>query len=211
MPMSKHNKNTTDLSILFGGIGLIFFIFFLINSFSVNLYYSKKYGISNASTRVSDSGNILRFSPYIFSFSVLIGMAFYLLYNAHGFMVIIALLMFISGFVGMFLISARIGTSQIGILIYKKQGLFIIPADPNKNTLFQNIFHLQLFKNFFMMEKLYLKDIYKITRESGRKAFIHGLFGTRQVVWRNKQKRDECIAALEMACEKKLSSFDSGK
>ena len=54
------------------------------------------------------------------------------------------------------------------------------------------------------MEELPLKDITKITREGGKKSFIHGKFGTRCVKWRNKQKRDECVAARETARGKRL-------
>lgn len=209
--MAKRKKDDNSLAILCGAIGSIFFIFFLLNSFIVNLYYSRKYNVANASVRVADSGNIIRFFPYIFALSVSLGVALFTLHGAPGLMALLEIGLIISALVGMFVLSARIGTSQIGMLIFKKQGIFIIPTDPNKNTLFQNVFQFQLLKDMFTMEELPLKEIYKITREYGKKAFIHGSFGTRQVAWRDKQKRDECIAALEMACGRKLSGIDLGR
>lgn len=209
--MAKRKKDDNSLAVLLGVIGSIFFIFFLLNSFIVNQYYSRKYNIAKASIRVTDPGNIIRFLPYIFTLSVLLGMALFTLHGAPGLLALIEIALILIALIGMFVLSARIGTTQIGMLIFKKQGIFIIPSDPNKNTLSQNIFQFQLLKDMFTMEELPLKEIYKITREYGKKAFIHGSFGTRQVAWRDKQKRDECIAALEMACGRKLSSIDLGR
>lgn len=209
--MAKRKKDDNSLAVLLGVIGSIFFIFFLLNSFIVNQYYSRKYNIAKASIRVTDPGNIIRFLPYIFTLSVLLGMALFTLHGAPGLLALIEIALILIALIGMFILSARIGTTQIGMLIFRKQGIFIIPTDPNKNTLYQNIFQFQLVKDMFTMEELPLNEIYKITREYGKKAFIHGTFGSRQVAWRDKQKRDECIAALEMACGRKLSSIDLGR
>lgn len=209
--MAKRKKDDNSLAVLLGVIGSIFFIFFLLNSFIVNQYYSRKYNIAKASIRVTDPGNIIRFLPYIFTLSVLLGMALFTLHGAPGLLALIEIALILTALIGMFILSARIGTTQIGMLIFRKQGIFIIPTAPNKNTLYQNIFQFQLVKDMFTMEELPLNEIYKITREYGKKAFIHGSFGTRQVAWRDKQKRDECIAALEMACGRKLSSIDLGR
>lgn len=209
--MAKRKKDDNSLAVLLGVIGSIFFIFFLLNSFIVNQYYSRKYNIAKASIRVTDPGNIIRFLPYIFTLSVLLGMAIFTLHGAPGLLALIEIALILTALIGMFILSARIGTTQIGMLIFRKQGIFIIPTDPNKNTLYQNIFQFQLVKDMFTMEELPLNEIYKITREYGKKAFIHGTFGSRQVDWRDKQKRDECIAALEMACGRKLSSIDLGR
>lgn len=209
--MAKRKKDDNSLAVLLGVIGSIFFIFFLLNSFIVNQYYSRKYNIAKASIRVTDPGNIIRFLPYIFTLSVLLGMALFTLHGAPGLLALIEIALILTALIGMFILSARIGTTQIGMLIFRKQGIFIIPTDPNKNTLYQNIFQFQLVKDMFTMEELPLNEIYKITREYGKKAFIHGTFGSRQVAWRDKQKRDECIAALEMACGRKLSSIDLGR
>ena len=86
--------------------------------------------------------------------------------------------------------------------------MLVIPADYNKNTLVENVFGGKLFTSMFEMEELPLSGLRKITRQSGRKAFLHGTFGTRCVAWRNKQKRDECIAALERASSRRMGGID---
>lgn len=209
--MAKRKKDDGGLTIILAAIGSVFFVIFLINSFIVNLYYSQKLSMSNASIRVTDSGNIIRFAPYIFSLTLLAGMAVFMMHGAPPAIRLLAILALFIALIAMFALSARIGTTQIGMLIFKNKGTFIIPTDPNKNTFSQNIFQFQLVKDMFKMEELPLNGIYKITREYGKKAFIHGTFGTRQVAWRDKQKRDECISALERATGKKLSSIDLGK
>ena len=47
------------------------------------------------------------------------------------------------------------------------------------------------------MESVRLSQIKKITREAGKKLYIHGPFGSRGIHFSNKQKRDECISAIE--------------
>lgn len=208
--MTKHKKKDNSFTLILGILGFVFFIFFLINSLIINHYYSKKYNIHSASTRVTDSANIVSFIPIIFTLSGSLGMGLFLLHGNAGLFFLIAITLILFSITGMILLSARIGIAQIGLLIFKDQDMFIIPADFNQNSFFQNFFQLKIFKSMFLMEELPLTGIYKITREVGKKAFIHGSFGTRSILWRNKQKRDECIAALEIACGKKLSSFDSG-
>jgi len=49
------------------------------------------------------------------------------------------------------------------------------------------------------VEEVQLNQIRKITRQAGKKLFIHGKFGSRGMSFSNKQKRDECISAIEDA------------
>lgn len=112
---------------------------------------------------------------------------------------IVLILIAIAIFIVAIAISARIGTTQIGLIVDKDNDIFIILTDYNKNSFVDNIFGGKLFSDMFTMEEFPISGRKKITKESGKKAFIPGTFGTRCVKWRNKQKRDECIAALEMA------------
>ena len=49
------------------------------------------------------------------------------------------------------------------------------------------------------MEEAPLSQVIKITRQADKKLFIHGRFGSRGMCFSNKQKRDECISAIEYA------------
>lgn len=209
---------------------------FLINALIVNRYHSKKYNVSSAPVRVTDSGNILRFRKDILQigFFVIILLPLCLLGEfymgeealravrtifpaASGavleamfsvLMICVAVPTIAVVFLVCLGISAHIGTSQIGMLVFPDRGVFVIPADPAKNTLTENVFRLKWLIDRFSMEELPIAQLDKITRQSGTSAYIHGSFGTRAIEWRNKQKRDECIATLERARGRRLSSPD---
>lgn len=47
------------------------------------------------------------------------------------------------------------------------------------------------------MEEVPLSQIRRITRQAGKQLFVHGKFGSRGMKFSNKQKRDECLSAIE--------------
>lgn len=193
------------------------FSVFLVNTFCVNRHFSKKYNVGEADIRVSDTGNILRFAPILLTFvgiviiaCIVAGQLLESLKNGNSPLLVYTLsgIIIAAVFLLAFAISARLGTTQIGMVIFRKKDMLVIPADYNKNTLVENVFGGKLFTSMFAMEELPLSGLRKITRQSGRKAFLHGTFGTRCVAWRNKQKRDECIAALERASSRRMGGID---
>ena len=198
---------------------------FLINTVAVNKHFAKKYNVNEVDIRVHDSGNILRFFKHMYGIGLLMIASLILLMlafaplgdmmnvgvnivNVSELLLIVILL--VIALVSCFTLSARIGTSQIGMLVFPDKDKFVIPADPNRNTFVENVFQGKLFSDMYKMEELPLSEIQKITRESGKKAYVHGKFGTRKISWRDKQKRDECIATLERACKKNLGGYDRG-
>lgn len=198
---------------------------FLINTVAVNKHYARKYNLDEVDSRVHDSGNILRFFKFMYGIGLLMIISLILLQypiengidmirnginTANLLGVIIPTILIAISILTCFTLSARIGTSQIGMLVFPDEEKFVIPADPNKNTFIENIFQGKLFSDMYKMEELPLSEIQKITRESGKKAYVHGKFGTRRISWRDKQKRDECIATLERACKKNLGGYDRG-
>lgn len=198
---------------------------FLINTIAVNRHFAKKYNINEVDIRVHDSGNILRFYKHLCGIGFLMVLSFYSimvaidstinLINSGNVIqyinyIIIGALVSIISLASCFILSARIGTSQIGMLVFPEHDMFVIPADPRKNTFIENIFQGKLFSDMYKMEELPLSEIQKITKEAGKQAFVHGKFGTRRISWRDKQKRDECIATLERACRKNLGGYDRG-
>ena len=211
--MATKAENEANMRFFGSILGVVLLSVFLINTVIVYWIYNKKYGIKDADYRVNDS---LQFTSYILKGAVhfvalilfsILG-AFIFSKNPTEHQKLIFLVIFYSfSFVWMFTLSARIATKQIGMLIYEDKGTFVIPGDPNNNTLLENLC-LKFVVNLCTMEELPLYGITKITRQGGTTAFIHGTFGTRCVKWRNKQKRDECIAALETARNVNFSGMD---
>lgn len=198
--------------------GILLLGVFLINSVCVYRHYNKKYNFAEATARVTDTWNFVRYMPAAIGLAIpaylalstlswlgnppdgKVGLLLWL-----GFLSLLVIAIF-AGFPYL-LLSARLATTQAGLLIYKNRGYFVIPTDWRKNTFVENVFHMELVKAMFTMECLELDDVQKITREGGKIVFVHGEFGTRRIAWRDKQKRDECIAALERACGRRLGSY----
>lgn len=213
-------KEDGDVMLAFCGLlGFVLLGIFLINTLCVFYHYDRKYNFKEASARVTDTWNFVRFGPIVLGmgcltfFVLMIPLDFIkslpnleamqILYGACvNLLIILALIVF-----PFLLISARLGTTQAGLLIYRQRGYFVIPTDWNKNTFVQNIFCLKIIGSAFTMESLELRGLTRITREGGKVALIHGNFGTRRIAWRTKQKRDECIAALENALGKRLVTY----
>ncbi len=222
--MAKKNEDVNRLiALVLQLAGIVLFSVFLINSYLTFKKYSKKYILKNADIRVNDSGNLFRYIHIAIGLGVLMLISLCSIYyvandiplNAVNYKIYIILscliLLLIASIIAMFVLSSRIATTQIGMLVYKSKGIFVIPADPHNNTLEDNILKLKALKDLCSMEQLPIKSVSKVTRQGGTKAFIHGSFGTRCLAWRDKQKRDECISAIEMACGKRLSSLDLGQ
>lgn len=214
--MAKKNDGMNQLMILGARIaGIVIFSIFLINTYVTFKKYSQKYNFDDADIRVHDAGNPFQF------LHIAIGWGFILLLSAFGivygiavnniFALVCSIIVCIVAIIGMFVLAARIATTQIGMIVYKSKGIFVIPSDYRNNTLQDNILKLKGVKDLCSMEELPIQAVSKVTRQGGTKVFIHGSFGTRRVSWRDKQKRDECIAALEMACGRRLGSMDLGQ
>ncbi len=98
--------------------------------------------------------------------------------------------------------SCHLGAKMIGVLIFEETQTIVIPWDPLNNTAKEDFFRLKWFFDAMHLEELNLGEIEKITRQAGVKLFIHGAFGTRGLRFSSKQKRDECIAAIERITKK---------
>lgn len=214
--MAKKNENDAGVLLLAGILGTIITSVFLINTYLVYQYYNKKYDFKAATDRVTDTWNFVKYvlgTPGIIIICVMFaGLPAFFLQNGVSslgriLIIIWVILCLIVAIIWLLLDTARMATTQAGLLIYKDRGYFVIPSDWQQNSLTENIIHLKIITFMYEMECLRLTDLEKTTREGGKIAYLHGNFGTRKISWRNKQKRDECIAALENACGKRLISI----
>ena len=76
----------------------------------------------------------------------------------------------------------------------------LLPKDM-ANYGIEDYVQLKFIRELGEMESVPLSQISKITLEAGKKLFIHGPFGSHGICFSNKQKRDECIAAIEYSSE----------
>ncbi len=204
-------------------LGFLLGFFYLIFTVLTYFKFKKKFKIENADARVQDAFN---FIPLIIKLSGLSCGAFFVLLSAISclkecfsenvnhtlsdvlFMFVLAIIfLMIFAVISLFAIAyaSRIATTQIGVLIYRQHDIFIIPCDV-RNATFLEYLKLQWFKDMRNMEVLHLSQILKITRGChGKMLYVHGTFGTRGIMWRDKRKREECIYALQIACKRTLT------
>ena len=202
------------------GFGLIPCIFYLVFTALTYFKFKKQFRMEYADARVQDP---LNFTLLIAKLCGLSFVAFLIVaipiaeivraYKMHSLQSIYSSLpIFIFCFLIFCIISffaiayaSRIATTQIGVLIYRQYDVFIIPCDVC-NATFLDQLKLQWFRDMRNMEVLNLSQIVKITRGGrGKMLYIHGTFGTRGLMWRDKRKREECIYALQIACNRKLT------
>lgn len=72
----------------------------------------------------------------------------------------------------------------------------------------QDYLQLRFIRDMGDMESVPLSAITKITREAGKKLYVHGEFGSRGIAFSHKQKRDECIAAIENGSHEAITSVE---
>lgn len=107
-----------------------------------------------------------------------------------------------------YVMSKKVGCMMVGVLFYPQANTIVIPRDSLTNTAMADVFALKWVVDMYTMEAIDLNAIKKITRQSGKWLFIHGDFGTRGIYFSNKQKRDECISAIEHCMKKTMVRFD---
>lgn len=66
------------------------------------------------------------------------------------------------------------------------------------NCTASDIVKLRFLKGLGTVERFQYSQITSFTREKGKLFYIHGDFGSRALSFSNKQKRDECLAALQL-------------
>lgn len=90
----------------------------------------------------------------------------------------------------------RVAIEYFGIIFNDNDRTIILPADIG-NMGFGDRLRLKFLSRMGEQDCIDIRKISNITREKGVNFYIHGDFGSRRVNFSNKQKRDECISALQ--------------
>lgn len=88
-------------------------------------------------------------------------------------------------------------TAYLGVILEDDFNTLIFPADL-ANCTASDIVKLRFLKGLGTVERFQYSQITSFTREKGKLFYIHGDFGSRALSFSNKQKRDECLAALQL-------------
>lgn len=90
----------------------------------------------------------------------------------------------------------RIAIEYFGIIFNDNDRTMILPADIGNMGLGDRL-RLKFLSRMGEQDSIEIRKISNITREKGVNFYIHGDFGSRRINFSNKQKRDECISALQ--------------
>lgn len=90
----------------------------------------------------------------------------------------------------------RVATEYFGVIFNDNDRTIILPVDI-RNMALGEILRLRFISRLGDQERINIAHITNITREKGINFYIHGDFGSRKINFTNKQKRDECISALQ--------------
>lgn len=93
-------------------------------------------------------------------------------------------------------LALAISANYFGVLIDTRKDRMIMPKDMANYSIVDYL-QLKFIRELGKMEEVPLSQIKRITRQGGTALFIHGKFGSRGIKFSIKQKRDECMSAIQ--------------
>lgn len=121
------------------------------------------------------------------------------------------ILALIIGLIGMFYVVPRYwAATYFGMRLDTERDVLVFRKDMASYRL-TDYLKARIFFELGDLETVPLTSIRRITREAGKSLYVHGPFGSRAIRFTNKQKRDECIVAIEAAINRRLTQGELGQ
>jgi len=89
----------------------------------------------------------------------------------------------------------------LGIVVDPRKGVVVMPTDFQSYSL-TDWLTLRFLSGMKRVDVIPLDGIEKISRSKGTELYLHGSFGSRRISMSSKQKRDECLAAIQSKSRK---------
>jgi hypothetical protein len=99
-------------------------------------------------------------------------------------------------------LARHLAVLYFGIVADRDKDILVFPYDMQSYTL-TDYFSLRFLKDYCNVDTVALSAITKITRGYGTELYVHGPFGSRRIIMSTKQKRDECLAMIQLFTGKK--------
>ena len=93
-------------------------------------------------------------------------------------------------------LAQRSASCYFGAAVIPETGTVVFPEDMAGYGI-EDYIKLKFIRNLARMDEVELAEIEKISRQAGKRLYLHGPFGSRGISFTNKQKRDECIFAIQ--------------
>jgi hypothetical protein len=150
---------------------------------------------SDTSQRIFDTLNLL---PPLSAGAAVVIATLALIYRASGwpFAILTVPIITIVGIWVACIMARWVASTYFGVVVDAANDTILLPKDMASYGI-SDYLNFQFIRDLGEMDILNLSSITKITREAGKHVYIHGAFGSRGMTFSNKQKRDECLAAIE--------------
>jgi hypothetical protein len=89
-----------------------------------------------------------------------------------------------------------LAVAHFGVIVDPEKDRVVFRYDQESYD-FIDYLKLRFIRDLPRMDEVRLSEIGRITRKLGEDLYIHGSFGSRRITFTNKQKRDECIYAIQ--------------
>lgn len=198
----QNNMDFQQMARLFSLAFLPFLIFSIIHYIRLQ----KIFPVTESTQRIFDFGSVLR--PLMLGGGVLVILLF-AWQNFHNNLTIMTIIIFMASVI-LYKVANLVASSYYGVVVDYARNIILLPIDMINYTL-TDYMQLKFIRQLGDMEYVNLSDIKRITREKGKSLYIHGDFGSRGIHFSNKQKRDECISAIQSATKVSIiAELESG-
>ncbi|GIU12778.1 hypothetical protein [Shewanella glacialipiscicola] len=203
--MARRKANDESIKLFFMVAGVLLFLPFMFVSFFHYKKLKKIYFSTSNAQRVFDSAQLIKSIVYsVGLITTTLIIMFYATSQLSGLVgpdyqkVILGLdaILLALGIYPVCKLAQRVAVRYLGVIFNDDSNRMIIPVDLANASASENL-RLQFLKQMGECEEIPIKEITNITREKGVNFYIHGAFGSRQINFTNKQKRDECLMALQ--------------
>lgn len=196
--MANRKKNDSNgLFYIFCAVGMVMFIPFII--FMVQHYKKliRKY-TSPTTQRVFDIRSFFKALGVTFGITAIVTYLClaYILKLTYPYNIVLGGIYLIGLLYVMYHMSLSLANTYFGVVVDSKRRKVIIPVD-TANCSLTDLLALNFIRKAGSVEEISLDEIDRVTKEKGVNFYIHGVFGSRMIGFSNKQKRDECLSAIQ--------------
>ncbi len=100
-----------------------------------------------------------------------------------------------------------VAVKYIGAIIDADKKMIYFPPDMQSYGV-EDYLACKFLKDMSTLDTVQINDIHKITRQAGKRLYLHGSFGSRAIVFSDKQKRDECMTAIQQLAGKGVIMYE---
>ena len=199
--MAAKKKDDSDVYI---ALGMILFIPFLVFAWRHYNRLKREFAANASSQRIFDTESL--WYPLGVGGVITAVLAYLILLLAHGSWYLSIIFAPCFGLLFLYLgrqVARWLAATYFGVLVDPLQDRVLFPCDMASYGV-ADYLSFRFLQDMGVVDSIPLSGITKITREAGKSLCVHGAFGSRGMTFTNKQKRDECIAAIESASRRSI-------